>query len=139
MSDLMDIPNVKNISAGCCPGVGVRYPLPYDAGTRHELLGGHVPDFVVDDTTLYAIMSGGRPVFLHTPQASAVREAAEPRRTAYTLSPRWCWGRPNLSAALIRPTAYSLGGHTFHVASTTGLENGYTPGRTARTGVDDDP
>ena len=44
MSDLMDIPDVKDYLGRMLSGVGVRYPLPYDAGTDHELLGGHVPD-----------------------------------------------------------------------------------------------
>jgi hypothetical protein len=103
MSDLMDIPDVKEYLGRMLTGVGVRYPLPYDAGTDHELLGGHVPDFVVDDTTLYAIMSGGRPVFLHTPQASAIREAAEPWQDRVHIVPALVLGRPDLSAALIRP------------------------------------
>ncbi|MCW2687049.1 MAG: hypothetical protein JWR37_1939, partial [Mycobacterium sp.] len=103
MSDLMDIPDVKEYFGRMLSGVGVRYPMPYDAGTDHDLLGGHVPDFVVDDTTLYAIMSSGRPVFLHTPQASAFREAAEPWQDRVHIVSALVLGRPDLSAALIRP------------------------------------
>ena len=77
VSDLMDIPDVKDYLGRMLSGVGVRYPLPYDAGTDHELLGGDVPDFVVDDTTLYAIMSDGRPILLHTPRAGGIHKAAE--------------------------------------------------------------
>jgi 2-polyprenyl-6-methoxyphenol hydroxylase-like FAD-dependent oxidoreductase len=102
MSDLMDIPDVKEYLGRMLSGVGVRYPLPY-AGTDHELLGGHVPDFVVDDTTLYAIMSDGRPVLLHTPQAGAIREAAESWQDRVHIVSALVLGRPDLSAALIRP------------------------------------
>lgn len=103
MSDLMDIPDVKEYLGRMLSGVGVRYPLPYDAGSDHELLGGHVPDFVVDDTTLYAIMSDGRPVLLHTPQAGAIREAAESWDDRVHIVSALVLGRPELSAALIRP------------------------------------
>jgi len=103
MSDLMDIPDVKTYFGRMLSGVGVRYPLPNDAGTDHELLGGHVPDFVVDDTTLYAIMSHGRPVLLHTSQAGAIGEAAEPWHDRVHLVSALVLGRSDLSAALIRP------------------------------------
>jgi len=103
MSDLMDIPDVKEYFGRMLSGVGVRYPMPYDAGTDHDLLGGHVPDFVVDDTTLYAIMSDGRPVLLHTPRAGEIREAAESWRDRVHIVPALVLGRPDLSAALIRP------------------------------------
>jgi 2-polyprenyl-6-methoxyphenol hydroxylase-like FAD-dependent oxidoreductase len=103
VSDLMDIPDVKEFLGRMLSGVGVRYPLPYDAGTDHELLGGHVPDFVVDDTTLYAIMSDGRPVLLHIPQAGAIGEAAESWDGRVHIVSALVLGRPDLSAALIRP------------------------------------
>jgi 2-polyprenyl-6-methoxyphenol hydroxylase-like FAD-dependent oxidoreductase len=103
MSDLMDVPDVKQYLGRMLSGVGVRYPLPYDAGTDHELLGGHMPDFVVDDTTLYAIMSDGRPVLLHTPQTGAIRDAAESWHDRVHIVPALVLGRPDLSAALIRP------------------------------------
>jgi hypothetical protein len=108
MSDLMDIPDVKEYLGRMLSGVGVRYPLPYDAGTGHELLGGHVPDFVVDNTTLYAIMSDGRPVLLHTPQAGAIHEAAEPWYDRVHIVSALVLGRPDLSAALIRPDGVLL-------------------------------
>jgi 2-polyprenyl-6-methoxyphenol hydroxylase-like FAD-dependent oxidoreductase len=123
MSDLMDIPDVKEYLGRMLSGVGVRYPLPYGAGTEHELLGGHVPDFVVDDTTLYAIMSGGRPVFLHTPQAGAIREVAEPWQDWVHIVPALVLGRPDLSAALIRPDGVLAWAATpFASPDTTGLK-----------------
>jgi 2-polyprenyl-6-methoxyphenol hydroxylase-like FAD-dependent oxidoreductase len=103
MSDLMDIPDVKEYFGRMLSGVGVRYHLPYDAGTDHELLGGHVPDFVVDDTTLYAIMSDGRPVLLHTPPAGGIREPAESWDDRVHIVSALVLGRSDLSAALIRP------------------------------------
>jgi hypothetical protein len=103
MSDLMDIPDVKEYFGRMLSGVGVRYHLPYDAGTDHELLGGHVPDFVVDDTTLYAIMSDGRPVLLHTPQAASIGEPAESWQDRVHIVSALVLGRSDLSAALIRP------------------------------------
>jgi flavin-dependent dehydrogenase len=103
MSNLMDIPDVKDYLGRMLSGVGVRYPLPYDAGTDHELLGGHVPDFVVDDTTLYAIMSDGRPVLLHTPPVASIREAAESWQDRVHIVSALVLGRSDLSAALIRP------------------------------------
>jgi hypothetical protein len=103
VSDLMDIPDVKGYLGRMLSGVGVRYPLPYDAGTDHELLGGHVPDFVVDDTTLYAIMSDGRPVLLHTPPAASIREPAESWQDRVHIVSALVLGRSDLSGALIRP------------------------------------
>jgi 2-polyprenyl-6-methoxyphenol hydroxylase-like FAD-dependent oxidoreductase len=103
MSDLMDIPDVKEYLGRMLAGVDVRYPLPYDAGAEHELLGGHMPDFVVDDSTLYAIMSDGRAVLLHTPQAGAIRDAAGSWHDRVHIVPALVLGRPDLSAALIRP------------------------------------
>jgi 2-polyprenyl-6-methoxyphenol hydroxylase-like FAD-dependent oxidoreductase len=103
VSDLMDISDVKEYLGRMLSGVGVRYPMPCDAGTDHDLLGGHVPDLVVDDTTLYAIMSDGRPVLLHTPGAGAVRGVAESWKDRIHIVPALVLGRPDLSAALIRP------------------------------------
>jgi hypothetical protein len=60
-------------------------------------------NFIVDDTTLYAIMSDGRPVLLHTPQAGVIREAAESWDDRVHIVSALVLGRPELSAALIRP------------------------------------
>jgi 2-polyprenyl-6-methoxyphenol hydroxylase-like FAD-dependent oxidoreductase len=103
MSELMDIPDVKGYFGRMLSGVGVRYPLPYDTVADHELLGAHVPDFVVDDTTLYAIMSDGRPVLLHTPQAGGICKAAESWDDRVHIVSALVLGRRDLSAALIRP------------------------------------
>jgi hypothetical protein len=103
VSDLMDIPDVKGYLGRMLSGVGVRYPLPYDAGTDHELLGGHVPDFVVDDTALYAIMSDGRPILLHTPRAGGIHKAAEAWQDRVHIVSALVLGRPDLSAAPTPP------------------------------------
>jgi hypothetical protein len=139
MSDLMDIPDVKEYLGRMLSGVGVRYPLRYDAGPDHELLGGHVPDFVVDDTTLYAIMSDGRPVLLHTPQAGAIREATEPWHDRVHIVSALVLGRPDLSAALIRPDGVLAWAATsFTSPNTTCLKTAlHTWFGPPRTGVDD--
>jgi 2-polyprenyl-6-methoxyphenol hydroxylase-like FAD-dependent oxidoreductase len=122
MSELMDFPDVKEYFGRMLSGVGVRYALPYHAGTDHELLAGHVPDFVVDDTTVYAIMSDGRPVLLHTPQAGAIGEVVRSWDDRVHIVLALVLGRPDLSAALIRPDGVLAWAATpFTPPDTTGL------------------
>ncbi|MFJ6392891.1 FAD-dependent monooxygenase [Streptomyces sp. NPDC091972] len=102
-SALMDIPQVKEHLGRMLSGVDVRYALPYTPGSDHTLLGAHVPDFVVDDTTLYSLMSDGRPLLLHTPQAGPVALAAAPWGDRVHLASALVLGRRDMTAALIRP------------------------------------
>ncbi|GAA4396332.1 FAD-dependent monooxygenase [Tsukamurella soli] len=100
-SDLMDIPDVQAHLGRLLSGVDERYPLPYVG--EHRSLGMHLPDFVVDDTTLYMLMSGGRPLLLYTPFAAEAAAAAADWDDRVHVVPVHLLGRLDLSAALIRP------------------------------------
>lgn len=102
-SDLMDLPQVHDHLGRMLLGTDVRYRFPYPPGCDHELIGGHVPDLVVDDVTLYSIMSDGRAVLLHTPLTASAATTAEPWADRVHIVPALMLGRRDLTAALIRP------------------------------------
>ena len=102
-SDLMDLPQVHDYLGRMLTAVDVRYELPYAPGSEHELLGGHVPDFVVDDTTLYSLMHDGGAVLVHTPAAAWVTEAAGAWADRVQLVAALVLGRRDVTAALVRP------------------------------------
>ncbi|QXE33256.1 FAD-dependent monooxygenase [Streptomyces sp. GMY02] len=103
VTDLLDLPQVNRHIGGLLSGIDVRYQLPYAPGTDHELIGGHIPDLVVDDVTLYSLMHDGRPVLLHTPVAGSAAVAAQPWADRLHLVDAIVLGRRDLTAALIRP------------------------------------
>jgi 2-polyprenyl-6-methoxyphenol hydroxylase-like FAD-dependent oxidoreductase len=102
VTELLDIREVKIYFNEKLSGLGIRYELPYPA-TDHRLLGGHVPDFVVDDTTLYTLASDGRPILLHTAVERGVAEVAGPWADRVHIRSALVLGRADLTAALIRP------------------------------------
>ncbi len=102
-SDLMDIPDVQAYLGRMLSGVDVRYRLPYAAAAEHSLLGTHLPDFVVDETTLYTLMSDGRPLLLHTPAAAETTTAAADWADRVHVRSALLLGKRDLTAALIRP------------------------------------
>ncbi|MFJ6392852.1 FAD-dependent monooxygenase [Streptomyces sp. NPDC091972] len=102
-SDLMDLPQVNRFIGGMLTGINVRYQLPYAPGSDHDLIGGHLPDFVVDDATLYSLMRDGRPVLLYTPPAESAAAAARPWADRLHVVDALVLGRRDLTAALIRP------------------------------------
>jgi 2-polyprenyl-6-methoxyphenol hydroxylase-like FAD-dependent oxidoreductase len=102
-STLMDISAVNDHLSAMLDGTGVRYTLPYDVGTDHDLLGGHLPDFVVDDTTLYTLVRHGQPLLLHTASTASAVATARPWTDRIRVRSALVTGRPDLSAALVRP------------------------------------
>lgn len=99
-SSLMDLPEVKQYLGEMLSSLDIRYHMPYDPGSDHELLGCHVPNFIVDDTTLYALMSDGRAVLLHTRPAVGVAAAAE--AGPLTAALRTWFGAPRAAEAPTR-------------------------------------
>jgi 2-polyprenyl-6-methoxyphenol hydroxylase-like FAD-dependent oxidoreductase len=103
MSELMDIPDVQAHLGRMLSGTDVRYRLPYSGEGTHPDVGTHLPDFVVDGTTLYSLMSDGRPLLLFTPETADAAIAAEPWADRVRPAPAMLLGRRDLAAALIRP------------------------------------
>jgi 2-polyprenyl-6-methoxyphenol hydroxylase-like FAD-dependent oxidoreductase len=103
MSDLMDLPEVQRYLGGLLSGVDVRHRLPYTVDTKHELLGAYMPDFVVDSTTLYTLMSDARPLLLHTSQAAETVQVAEAWNDRLRVISTQVLGQRDLTALLVRP------------------------------------
>lgn len=101
-SDLMDIPPVQTYLGRMLSGLDVRYRLPYSVAAEHHSIGTHLPDFVVDDTTLYALMSDGRPLLLTTPEATDAAATTAAWADRVHIVPALLLGHRDLAAALIR-------------------------------------
>jgi hypothetical protein len=102
-SDLMDIPPVQTYLGRMLSGLDVRYRLPYSAAAEHHSIGTHLPDFVVDDTTLYSLVSDGRPLLLTTPEAADAAATTAAWADRVHIVPALLLGHRDLAAALIRP------------------------------------
>jgi 2-polyprenyl-6-methoxyphenol hydroxylase-like FAD-dependent oxidoreductase len=102
-TDLMDMPDVHDYLARMLTATDVRYPLPYAIDCEHELLGTHVPDFVVDDETLYSLAHDGSAVLVSTPSTSEAAAAAEPWADRVKIVPALVLGRRDVTAILLRP------------------------------------
>jgi hypothetical protein len=83
-------------------GTTIRYQLAHPTG-NHPLLGGHVGDCVVDDTTLYSLMTDGRPLLIHQVWASDAAAVAQPWSDRVHIHRAVSLSSPGLAAALIRP------------------------------------
>lgn len=102
-SDLMDVPEVHDYLARMLTGTDVRYQLPYESSPEHELLGAYVPDFVVDDETLYSLMRDGSALLITTPATGEALAAAAPWGERIKAVPALVLGRRDVTALLLRP------------------------------------
>ena len=102
VDDLLDIDEVKTYFSEMMSGTAIRYPLPHPTG-NHPLLGGHVGDCVVDDTTLYGLMTDGRPLLIHHMSAAEAAAVARPWSDRVHIHQAINLSSPVISAALIRP------------------------------------
>lgn len=102
VDELLDIDEVKVYFSEMMSGTTIRYQLAHPTG-NHPLLGGHIGDCVVDDTTLYSLMTDGRPLLIHQIWASDAAAVAQPWSDRVHIHRAVNLSSPGLSAALIRP------------------------------------
>ncbi|WP_216901199.1 FAD-dependent monooxygenase [Nocardia alni] len=102
VSDLLDIHEVKVFFNEMMTGTAIRYPLPHTVGD-HPLLGGHIGNVVIDDTSLYTLMADGRPLLIHHVALTDIASVAQPWADRVHIHSALTLDRTDLAAALIRP------------------------------------
>lgn len=139
-SELLDLPEVKTYFNTMMTGVNVTYPMPYPSGD-HPQIGRHIGDFVVDDTTVYSLLTDGRPLLLFHQQIDAgLDRFAAPWADRVTIQSALLIARSDLRAMLVRPDGVVAWATTMFGPADTdtlqlALHTWFGPARAGQTGA----